>query len=83
MHELGAKMNLDPARQAVNDRTRLSTASSRPSTGGLWRCSFCGRLLGIVTGSVVQIKYSEKLDLTASRPITRQCPACRRVSALQ
>jgi len=60
-----------------------NTAQIRKTLGNHsieWRCGFCRRILGLLAGGQVQVKDRNRVLITASLPVTSQCPRCKRMN---
>ena len=71
--------SLDTHHKDVNKKHKGRSISRRIAARE-WRCASCSRLLGLVAGGLIQIKDRDKIHITASLPVNRQCPKCKRMN---
>jgi hypothetical protein len=45
--------------------------------GREWRCTRCGRLLGVLEGERLHLRFARVHDYLVSFPATSVCPKCR------
>ena len=73
------------------DSNRLSLANENNgrrrniSRGAMhrWCCNKCGKLLGVATSEVVEIRDRDRVSVIASLPVARPCPKCHRVNWIE
>lgn len=66
------RVNL-PSKQNIHPRKALPVR---------WRCSSCGKVLGIRLGPFVEIFVSGRLFYRVSTPAMATCPRCRKLNEL-
>lgn len=63
-------------RPGVNaNRTQPAPSPTRCHT--YWRCSECGKTLGLRVGDTVEIVYGRRHRYRAALPAAADCPRCR------
>jgi hypothetical protein len=63
----------DPVLNTVNDNV------SRPSSGTKgpeWRCTQCGKLLGMANGNQLHIRVQKHREYLVGLPVTANCHGC-------
>jgi len=50
--------------------------------GREWRCSRCGRLLGVVYHRLIHLKFAGGHEYLVTRPASARCPRCAATTAL-
>ncbi len=48
-----------------------------------WRCARCGRLLGILSGERLHVKFSRGHEYLVSLPVTGVCKGCQSLNELK
>lgn len=56
--------------------TPFRPRTSRQSAGADWRCTCCGKLLGVMDDDVVDIRMARRHEYVASLPVTGTCRDC-------
>ena len=49
---------------------------------GQWRCSRCGRLLGVLESERLHLRFGRVHDYLVSFPATSVCPKCRALNEM-
>jgi len=55
-----------------NGRLRTSSAASLPE----WRCTQCGKLLGVAKGNQLHIRVQKHREYLVGFPVTANCHGC-------
>jgi len=63
------------ARPVLGTEVGMLTAAG--DVGQEWRCSKCGKLLGVATGRRLRIQFARGHQYIATLPVTATCRGCR------
>ena len=64
-------------------RADAHAARSAPGTRDAWRCSRCGKLLGVLMGQRLQIQFARGHDYLVSLPATATCRDCHALNEVE
>jgi hypothetical protein len=67
-----------PSRQTANSSWSTGT-KTKPSTtlNADWRCTQCRKLLGVIEGGGLHLRFSQGHEYFVSLPATANCRGCR------
>ena len=63
-----------PCLLSANDNGPTRTSSD--SSGSAWRCSECGKLLGMANGNQLHIRVQKHREYLVGLPVTANCHGC-------